>query len=156
MFLVHKYSTVFYWRIQILILIETEALESRSGSVISTDPDPDLGDLGEFEVLIFWQISRIGFVHKIYKTLHTLPALPLPFQNGREGWYPGGVQGFVDIVENPILPQSRYLLYEYLRILTCVSWNMFPLALATAAILAITGRLWITNETCNNNVNMIR
>ena len=31
--------------------------------------------------------------------------------------------------------------------LTWVSWNMFPLALATAAILAITGRLWITKET---------
>ena len=27
------------------------------------------------------------------------------------------------------------------------SWNIFPQALATAAILAITGKLWITNDT---------
>ena len=35
-------------------------------------------------------------------------------------------------------------------LLPCWSWNMFPQALPTAAILAITGRLWITNPTWNN------
>lgn len=29
----------------------------------------------------------------------------------------------------------------------CNNWNMFPQAFATAAILAMTGRLWITNDT---------
>lgn len=29
----------------------------------------------------------------------------------------------------------------------CNSWNMFPHAFATAAIFAITGKLWMTNET---------
>ena len=36
---------------------------------------------------------------------------------------------------------------EVSALLPCWSWNMLPQALPTAAILAITGRLWITNPT---------
>ena len=57
------------------------------------------------------QIKRRGFLYEIYKTLYSYtPPDPLfPFNISREG-----VQGFLDFVENPDLPQSQKLLFNHI------------------------------------------